>query len=164
MAYEIIMVNWSFQKSLIALFRKRKINWQKIRFIYWSVSDNFSRNSNVMWNYNEVKPKKVVLFPEIGRIKIVISLSHPQSRMCIRIYLFNFKKSKQTNKQKTNKKTKKAKESKEKKRMHMKNLTEYDDIVCEFALCTFNWLIISWFFPGCSYEFKIIYVRQEKSQ
>ena len=70
--------------------------------------------------------------------------------MCIRIYLFDFKKSKQTNKQKINKKTKKAKESKEKKRMHVKNLTEYDDIVCEFPLCTFNLLnhlvIFSWLF------------------
>ena len=150
MVYEIIMVNWSFQKSLIALFRKRKINWQKIRYIYWSVSDNFSQNSNVMWNYNEVKPKKVVLFPEIDRIKIFISLTQPHSRMCIRIYLFNFKKSKQTSKQKTNKKTKKAKECKEKKRMYVKNLTAYDDIVCEFALRTFNLLnhlvIFSWLF------------------
>ena len=70
--------------------------------------------------------------------------------MCIRIYLFNYKKSKQKRKKKTNKKTKKAKECKEKKRMYVKNLTAYDDIVCEFALRTFNLLnhlvIFSWLF------------------
>ena len=44
--------------------------------------------------------QKVVLFPEIGRVKIVLSLTRSHSRMCIRIYIFNFKK--QTNKQKKN--------------------------------------------------------------
>ena len=32
----------------------------------------------------------------------------------------------------------KAKETKEKKRISVENLTGYNDIVCEFALCTFN--------------------------
>ena len=61
--------------------------------------------------------------------------------MCIRIYIFNFKKiqKKQTNKQ-TNKKTKKAKETKEEKRISVGNLTKYDDVVCVFAKCTFNLL------------------------
>ena len=47
-----------------------------------------------------LRPKKVVLFPEIGRMKKILSLTRPHSQMCIRIYIFNFKK--QTNKQKTN--------------------------------------------------------------
>ena len=34
----------------------------------------------------------------------------------------------------------KEKETKEKKRVSVENLTGYDDIVCEFALCTFNLL------------------------
>ena len=49
------------------------------------------------------------------------------------IYFFQKKK-----KKKQNKKTKKAKETKEEKRISVKILTGYDDIVCKFALCTFN--------------------------
>ena len=56
--------------------------------------------------------------------------------MCIRIYIFNFK----TKTKKENKKTKKAKETKKEKRISDENLTGYDDVVCEFALCTFNLL------------------------
>ena len=67
-----------------------------------------------LWFYI-LRPKRVVLFPEIAWIKIFLSLTRPHSRMCIRIYILNFKK--QTNKQKNNKKknknTKKAKETKE---------------------------------------------------
>ena len=44
----------------------------------------------------------------------------------------------------------KGKETKEEKIMSIKNLTGYDDIVCEFALCTCNLLDhvvnFSWFF------------------
>ena len=47
-----------------------------------------------------LRPEKVVLFPEIGRMKKILSLTRPHSQMCIRIYIFNFKK--QTNKQKRN--------------------------------------------------------------
>ena len=39
--------------------------------------------------------KKVVLFPEISRVKIFLSLTRPHSRMCIRIYIFNLKNKKQ---------------------------------------------------------------------
>ena len=38
----------------------------------------------------------------------------------------------------TNKKTKKAQENEEEKRISLENLTGYDDIVREFALCTFT--------------------------
>ena len=41
----------------------------------------------------------------------------------------------------------------------MENLTGYDDIVCEFALCTFNLLLIS---PDCSYGFNAVYVQRDK--
>ena len=47
------------------------------------------------------------------------------------------KPNKQTRRQK---KRKTKKETKEQKRISVENLTEYDDIVCEFALCTFNLL------------------------
>ena len=51
--------------------------------------------------FHLVRPKqKVVLFPEIDRMKKFLSLTHPHSRMCMKICIFKFKKH-QTNKQKT---------------------------------------------------------------
>ena len=67
---------------------------------------------------SKIRHKKVVLFPEIDRVKFFSSLTRPHSRMCIRIHVFNFKK--QTNKPK-NKNTKKAKETKEEKRISQEN-------------------------------------------
>ena len=63
--------------------------------------------------------KKKVLFPEIGRVKILLSLTRPHSRMCSRIYIFNFK-NEQTNKQKSKNK-KNPKETKEEKRISPEN-------------------------------------------
>ena len=55
-----------------------------------------------------IGPKKVALFLEIGRVK--------NSRMCVRIYIFNFKKQR-TNKQKKSKNQKnKTKGTKEEKK------------------------------------------------
>ena len=88
--------------------------------------------------------KKVVLFPEIGRVKFFISLTRPHSRMCIKIYIFNKKTTT----------IEKVKETKEVKRISVENVTEYDGIVCEFALCTFNFLIKSWISPGCYMNLK----------
>ena len=59
--------------------------------------------------------KKVVLFLEIDRLKIFLSLTSLHSQMCIRIFFFNFKK--QTNKQKKNTK----KQTKQKKRISLEN-------------------------------------------
>ena len=67
--------------------------------------------------YTFIKPKKVVLFPEIGEVKIFLSLTRPHSRMCIRIIIFCFKKT-HTGKQKagqTKQKKRKTKETKEEK-------------------------------------------------
>ena len=55
---------------------------------------------------------KLVLFPEIGRMKLFLSLTRLHSRMCIRIYIFNFKKQEYK---------KKAKEIKEEKRISPEN-------------------------------------------
>ena len=44
-----------------------------------------------------VKPKKVDLFPEIGRVKKILLLTRPHSRMCVSEYIFLIKKNKQTN-------------------------------------------------------------------
>ena len=59
------------------------------------------------------RPKKAVLFPEVGWVKKILSLTLPHSPMYIRTYNFNFKK--QTSKkeariQKTQKKRKKKRE------------------------------------------------------
>ena len=51
--------------------------------------------------------------------------------MCIRMYVFKFKKAKPYIARK------KAKETKEEKRISVENLTGYDDIVGEFTLCYF---------------------------
>ena len=77
-----------------------------------------------LWFYI-LRPKRVVLFPEIAWIKSFLSLTCPHSRMCIRIYILNFKK--QTNKQnnnnnKKNKNTKKAKETKEENNISGKSI------------------------------------------
>ena len=65
----------------------------------------------------KIRPKKVVLFPETGRVKFCLSLTRLHSQMCIRIYIFNLKKqaSKKIAKQSNNtKKTNKQKNSKTK--------------------------------------------------
>ena len=56
--------------------------------------------------------------------------------MRIRIYVFNLK----TNEKKIVTRRQKAKRSKDKKGISVENLTGYDDIVCEFAMCAFNLL------------------------
>ena len=61
--------------------------------------------------------KEVVLFPEIGLVKIFSSFTCPHSRMCIRIYIFLFQR-KKTHKQKAketkeNRNTKETKEEKD---------------------------------------------------
>ena len=49
-------------------------------------------------HFFEFRSKKVVLFPEIDRVKKFLSLTRPHSQMCIRIYIFSFKqKNTQTN-------------------------------------------------------------------
>ena len=58
------------------------------------------------------------MFLEISRVKFFLSLTCLHSQMCIRIYIFNFKK--QTNKQKKQE-YKKEKESKEEKRISLEN-------------------------------------------
>ena len=53
--------------------------------------------------------------------------------MCIRIHIFNIKKTKPkiTRRQEAN-------ETNEEKRISVENLTGYDHVVCEFTLCNFN--------------------------
>ena len=105
-----------------------------------------------------MRPKKVVLYPEIGRVKFFY---HSPARMvkCISKYIF-----KKNKKQKRKKKTKKANNTEEEKRIYVEYITRYDDILREFSLCIFNLLdrvIIS---SGCSYECNVACVQREKSR
>ena len=65
--------------------------------------------------------KKVVLFPEIGRVKFFLLLTRLHSPECVSEYIFLVKK--------------KQRELKKKR-----DLTGYEDIVCELALSTFDFL------------------------
>ena len=60
-----------------------------------------------------IRPKKVVLFPETGRLKNFLSLNHSHSCACIRIYICCFK---QKNTHREKQKAKETKESKKNKR------------------------------------------------
>ena len=70
-----------------------------------------------------IRPKKVVLFPEIGRVKSFLLLTRLHSPICIRTYIFNFKKLFLISKNKQAKKQeyKKVKETKEEKRISPEN-------------------------------------------
>ena len=83
--------------------------------------------------------KKVVLFPEIGRMKFFLSLTRPHSGVCIRIYIFNIKK--QTNKQKK-KNIKKAKETKEEKIISLENWFKKN----KFAVARMNIFLVTHIF------------------
>ena len=52
----------------------------------------------IQLNISRLGQQKAILFLETDRVKKFLSLTHAHSRMCIRIYIFSFKK--QTNKKK----------------------------------------------------------------
>ena len=78
-----------------------------------------SKSLNV--TFAKIWPHKVVLFAEIGWAKTFLSLTRPHSRVCIRIYIFNFKKANKQAK-KTNKKTKKTRKQKKQKKTKEENI------------------------------------------
>ena len=122
-----------------------------------------------IWSYKlspQGQKKKVVLFPEIGRVKIFLSLTSPHSRMCIKIYskyilIFQKKPTKQ-NKTKEDKKQKNPK----KKRECLWKIKR--NIMVRLRICPvyfLTYLMDSWISPGCSYKFlNVEYVQREKSQ
>ena len=110
---------------------------------YCVLLDRISDTDKPKWG-NQAK-KEVVLSPKISRVNFFYQLP---ARIIeyVSEYIFLIKKKykkektkKQQNKQR-NKQTRrwKAKETKEDKRISVKDLTGYDYIVREFALCTFN--------------------------
>ena len=72
-----------------------------------------------------IRLKKVVLFPEIGRVRTFLSPNRLHSQMCIRTYIFNFN-------------NKKKQEDKKQKKLKKKREGCDDAVYREFALCTFN--------------------------
>ena len=73
-------------------------------------------------------------FQEINQVNLFLPLTNPNNQMCIRIYIFNFEKTK------TKITRQKAKETKEEKSISVGYITGYNDILCKLALCTFNLL------------------------
>ena len=65
-------------------------------------------NSLTLYEKHVTRSKKVVLFPEIDRVKIDLSLTRPHGRNCIRTQYFLLKQ--------TNKQTKKKTSTKKRKR------------------------------------------------
>ena len=91
-----------------------------------------------------IRPKKSILVSANQPGETFLSLTLPNNRICFRIYISNWKKDKEQRK------------LKKKKRISAENLIGCDNIVCEFALCTFNlldWAVnFSWLY----------YVQREK--
>ena len=76
---------------------------------------------------HQTRTKKVVLFLEIGRVKMFLSLTCTHSRMCIRIDIFCLKKQthKQNKQKKLRKKGEKQKKPKKKRRKKMLVFEQY---------------------------------------
>ena len=90
-----------------------------------------------------LRPKN---YPEIGRVKIFLSLTHSQNRMCIRIHIFNFKK--RTNRQKHTGIQKSKKKLRKKKRISLEN-----------QLKKINWRRHGWrFFSSPVFPEKIVFL------
>ena len=68
----------------------------------------------------KVRPKKVLLLA-IGRVKVFLLLIRPHSGMCIKMYIFKFKKQQTNNNNKRKQASKKAKEHNEEKRISPEN-------------------------------------------
>ena len=93
-------------------------------------------------------PKKVVLFPDISRVKLIFYHLPARIVECLPQYIFLTLKKKET----------KRKE----KKIYVGNLAGYDNIVCEFALSTFNLLHRVVNFSWLLYKLNVVYMKQEK--
>ena len=116
--------------------------------------------------YN-LRPKIVVLFPEIGRVKkFYHSLAHIVE--CVSEYIFLIpkeeEKKKKNNRNNNNNKSKITRRQKEKKLKEKREYLWKWYTIISFVMSTLNDLIFSWISPGCSYEFIVVYVPREKSQ
>ena len=117
----LIFKKWFCDKLIKQNSKARPVSfslyqWRSLKFICFSqFPQMYADVSNIF-----VRPKKVVLLSKIGLVKIFLSLTRPQSRMCIRIIIFCCKKNTHTHadKQKagqTKKEKRKTNETKEEK-------------------------------------------------
>ena len=110
----LIFKKWFCDKLIKQNSKARPVSfslyqWRSLKFICFSqFPQMYADVSNIF-----VRPKKVVLLSKIGLVKIFLSLTRPQSRMCIRIIIFCCKKNTHTHTQK-NKKQDKLKKKREK--------------------------------------------------
>ena len=79
------------QKNLSKVFRE--LSHINVIFVFFSRILWHKRVTPSLeeWRWG---PKKVVLFREIGWVKNNLFPTHPHGQMCIRIHIFNFKKTK----------------------------------------------------------------------
>ena len=155
-------------RSLKIIFLQNSSCYISIDSFCWVIFDKQPYPQNVwcqareqnLWHYNwlqKIRPKKVFLFPEVGRAKMFPSHTCPHSRMCIHNIYFSFQKKNKKEKQKKhththiNKKQKKLKKIEKQKKpkkkrskkmslltISVENLTGYNDIAWQFALCALN--------------------------
>ena len=95
-----------------------------------------------------LRPKKVVLSPDISQVKFIFYHLPARIVECVSQYIFLTLKKKET----------KRKE----KKISVGNLAGYDNIVCEFALSTFNLLHRVVNFSWLLYKLNVVYMKQEK--
>ena len=90
-------------QNIHLLFEKRNlINYLLIHLINYLYFNGISWQpfKNILLNIVQllhvaiqiIRPKKVVVFPEIGWVKHFLSLTRPHGWICIRTYIFKFKK------------------------------------------------------------------------
>ena len=75
-----------------------------------------------------IRPKKVVLFPEIGLVKNCSSLIRPHNGMCIRIYIFCFYHKKHIHRQKVKESERKRKTKETIKEKEKENVVAANNI------------------------------------
>ena len=70
--------------------KNKKNHSEKDKFKRYESLDLASNLSHlVVTRSSSIRPKKVVLFPEVGRVKTFLSITRPHRRMSIRIYIFD---------------------------------------------------------------------------
>ena len=145
-------------RSLKIIFLQNSSCYISIDSFCWVIFDKQPYPQNVwcqareqnLWHYNwlqKIRPKKVFLFPEVGRAKMFPSHTCPHSRMCIQNIYFSFQKKKQkrkTEKTHTHTHKQKAKETKEnRKAKETKEEKEQENVVVNNICGKPNW--IQWY-------------------
>ena len=92
LTYVTHFLHWFWKTKIwLKIQSLRSLSGSKIVLNLTSNSYLYQKSESSEARVSEGK-KKVVLFPEIGQANNFLSLTHPHSRMCIRIHIFNFEK------------------------------------------------------------------------